>query len=99
MRDYDFKVVHDQVEDGQEEMVQSAAFVFDDEQETVKYLPLLRMNCTKRGKGMRCELALRTALSILYHAQQAASTGPGQLSGSSNPNDSTCCCCAWHDRT
>ena len=53
MRDYDFKVMHDQVEEGQEEMVQSAAFAFDEDQETVKYLPLLRMTCTKRGKGMR----------------------------------------------
>ena len=102
VRDYDFKVVHDQVEDGQEEMVQSAAFVFDDEQETVKYLPLLRMNCTKRGKGMRCDLAFSGVLSILYHAT-CKYMHPALAVIKFLTDDSTCCCCccccAWYDKT
>ena len=75
VRDYDFKVMHDQVEDGQEEMVQSAAFVFDDEQDTVKYLPLLRMNCAKRGKGMRCVCHSMHDTSCLFSVVSSIAAG------------------------
>ena len=42
------------LQDGQQGLLQHAVFIFDDTDNVVKYLPIIRMTLQKRGKGRRC---------------------------------------------